>query len=232
MDLRTAMRRLQRAGTAQNRKVYARHGAAEPLFGVSYAELNKLKREIGTDHDLALALWDSGNHDARVLATLVAAPERATARTLDAWVRQAGNHILSSAVGEVAAAGPRARRCMGKWMEADNEWIAAAGWEILAHTAMAAQKTPADGFDEAALGDWIEKIETGIHRAPNRVRHCMNNALIALGLFSPAQQKRALQAARRIGRVEVDHGQTGCKTPDAADYIRRTVARRGQKGRG
>ena len=97
---------------------------------------------------------------------------------------------------------------------------------------MAAQKAPADGFDEAALGGWIEKIETGIHRAPNRVRHCMNNALIALGLFSPAQQKRALQAARRIGRVEVDHGQTGCKTPDAADYIRRTVARRGQKGRG
>jgi len=108
------MRRLQQAGTAQNRKVYIRHGAAEPLFGVSYAELNKLKKTIGTDHDLALELWSSGNHDARVLATLVADPARATARPLDAWARQAGNHILSSAMADVAASGPRALRCMKK----------------------------------------------------------------------------------------------------------------------
>ena len=231
MNLKTALSRLDAAGTAQNRKVYLRHGAAEPLFGVSYAELDKLKKAIGTDHDLALELWSSGNHDARVLATLVADPARATARTLDAWARQAGNHILSSAVGGVAAAGPRAQRCMEKWMESDNEWIKAAGWDILTHRAMAAQKTPVEGVDAAGLGAWLQTIEADIHQAPNRARHAMNGALIAIGLFSTALQKRALAAARRIGRVEVDHGETGCKTPDAAAYIRR-ASERGRQKRG
>jgi hypothetical protein len=37
--------------------------------------------------------------------------------------------------------------------------------------------------------------------------------------------KRALDASKRIGTVEVDHGETGCKTPDAAPYIRKMVER-------
>ena len=40
---------------------------------------------------------------------------------------------------------------------------------------------------------------------------------------------RSLAAARRIGKVEVDHGDTGCKTPDAVDYIRKMAERRAAK---
>ena len=68
------MAQLAAAGTAQNRKVYARHGAAEPMFGVSYAELGRIAKPIKTNHALAVELWDSGNHDARVLALRVADP--------------------------------------------------------------------------------------------------------------------------------------------------------------
>jgi len=68
MNKTEALRALKALGTAQNRKVYARHGVQPPLFGVSYAALGKLRKQIGVDHKLALALWKSGNHDARVLA--------------------------------------------------------------------------------------------------------------------------------------------------------------------
>jgi hypothetical protein len=54
----------------------------------------------------------------------------------------------------------------------------------------------------------------------------MNNALIAIGCRNPTLTKRALAASKRIGKVEVDHGETGCKTPDAAEYIQRTLARK------
>ncbi|MCY4422680.1 MAG: DNA alkylation repair protein, partial [Acidimicrobiaceae bacterium] len=58
-DIGTVMAELEAAGTAQNRKVYARHGAAEPMFGVSYADLGKIAKPIKTDHHLAQQLWDS-----------------------------------------------------------------------------------------------------------------------------------------------------------------------------
>ena len=54
----------------------------------------------------------------------------------------------------------------------------------------------------------------------------MNGALIAIGLRSPALRKKAVAAARRIGKVDVDHGETGCKTPDADSYIEKAGGRR------
>ena len=57
MDTKEALATLEAAGTAQNRKVYARHGVRAACYGVSYAELGKLRKRIGTDHELALALW-------------------------------------------------------------------------------------------------------------------------------------------------------------------------------
>lgn len=52
----------------------------------------------------------------------------------------------------------------------------------------------------------------------------MNNALINIGVRNPKLEKKAIAAARRIGKIEVDHGQTSYKTPDAAAYIKKTVA--------
>jgi 3-methyladenine DNA glycosylase AlkD len=64
-DPEAVLAQLEALGTAQNRKVYARHGVAEPMFGVSFAHLRKLGKKLHPDHDLARALWASGNHDAR-----------------------------------------------------------------------------------------------------------------------------------------------------------------------
>jgi 3-methyladenine DNA glycosylase AlkD len=64
MTLVETMAALERAGSAQTRKTYARHGAAEPMFGVSFATLKTMRKRIGVDHQLALALWETGNFDA------------------------------------------------------------------------------------------------------------------------------------------------------------------------
>ena len=47
----------------------------------------------------------------------------------------------------------------------------------------------------------------------------MNSALIGIGMRSDSLERKAIAVARRIGTVVVDHGLTGCKTPDAASYI-------------
>ena len=57
----------------------------------------------------------------------------------------------------------------------------------------------------------------------------MNSALIAIGIRNSALESKALSAAKKIGKVDVDHGETSCKTPDAAKYIRKTVERKKQR---
>ena len=200
----------------------ARHGVRAACYGVSYAELGKLRKRIGTDHELALALWKSGNHDAGVLATMVADPERMDARTLDAWAKDLDSYVITDAFSQLAAKSPAGPDRARKWIGSRSEWIAAAGWNVLG--VLGASGALADEELETCLAE----IEAGIHRAKNRVRHAMNGALIGIGGGgSAALAKRATAAAKRIGKVEVDHGETGCKTPDAAGYIAKMRARRG-----
>jgi hypothetical protein len=98
------MKALKSAGTAQNRKIYARHGVLEPMFGVSTANLTKIKKDAlrlpgprpryeKHAHELALELWESGNHDARAGhdAGRSGTDDEHPARSVDARMRQPWN---------------------------------------------------------------------------------------------------------------------------------------------
>jgi 3-methyladenine DNA glycosylase AlkD len=85
MTIQQAVAELKKLGTDQNRAVYQRHGVGDKLYGVSFANLKNLKKEIKTDHELARRLWATGNHDARILATMIADPEETTPHLLDSW---------------------------------------------------------------------------------------------------------------------------------------------------
>jgi hypothetical protein len=113
------------------------------------------------------------------------------------------------------------RQKMDSWTRAEDEWLGQAGWRMVAKCAMQDASLP-DSFFEACL----EQIEGEIHTRKNRVRDAMNSALIAIGIRNPALQAKALAAAAKIGKVVVDHGETSCKTPDAGQYILKTVQHR------
>jgi 3-methyladenine DNA glycosylase AlkD len=221
MNVQEALDTLKSLGTEQNRKIYRRHGAGEDVYGVSFAHLKDLKKKIKSDHELAVALWNSGNHDARMLAPMIAEPARLDPATLDAWAKGLRNYVETDALADIAARAPHARETMARWIAADEEWIGAAGWRILTNVAMHEDGLPDEYFER-----FLSTIESDIHDSPNRIRHGMNNALIAIGIRNPALQEKALAAAARIGKVKVDHGATGCKTPDAAGYIQKVLERK------
>lgn len=218
---------LESLGTAQNRKVYGRHGVRGRMFGVSFGNLGKLRQRIRSNQPLAMALWRSGNHDARVLATMIADRSRIRSADLDRWVRDLDNYVITDAFASLTADMPSASRKALTWSSRRSEFVGRAGWAVIARIA---------GRDDAPDDEWfsarIEEIERGIHEAPNRKRESMNTALIAIGTRNEALQKRAVAAAKRIGKVDVDHGQTGCKTADALEYIARTWNYRARKKAG
>ena len=219
--LQDVMAALEAAGTAQNRKVYARHGAAEPMFGVSYKDLGRIAKPLKTDHSLAADLWESGNHDARVLALRVADTAAITKTLARRWLRDVDNYILAEALGGLLAQSPHARALSDDWRDSPSEWPASVAWFIVACTA---EQT--DVWTAGELRSLVDQIDAEIAERPNRVRHEMNGALIAIGLSDEQLRRAVLALDARIGPVQVDHGETGCKTPAVAPYIERTLAHR------
>ncbi len=226
MQLVEVLEQLEAAGTAQNRKIYARHGAAEPMFGVSYAVLNKIAKKIKTDHMLAEQLWDSGNHDARVLALRAADPAVVTVSQACRWLEDVDNYVLAEALGGFCAQTPHARTLSDSWRDVSAQWPASVGWFIVTCTA----EDP-DVWSLPELHDLLTQIEAEITGRPNRVRHEMNGAMIVMALRDAELRDSVLAAVERIGPVQVDHGQTGCKTPEVASYVQRTLAHRAKRNR-
>jgi 3-methyladenine DNA glycosylase AlkD len=215
---------LEALGTEQARKTYRRHGVTGPSFGVSYADLGKLRKKIKVDHALAQQLWASSNHDARILATMIADPQAADNALLDSWASNLDNYVVSDAFSTFAAQTPLAREKADQWTPSDAEWVGATGWNILAHLAL-----DDDSLPDAYFERYIDIIQRDIHGRKNRARYSMNNALIAIGGRNDALEAKAIAAAGVIGKVKVDHGETNCKTPDAIPYIAKMKARTQEK---
>jgi len=217
---RKILAELETLGTAQNRKVYARHGVGEAMYGVSYSALGKLKKRIKVDQSLAEALWNSGNHDARVLATMVADPQAMRSTQLDRWAKDLDNYVLTDALASLSSRTGFVQKKFEKWKRSKNEFMGQAGWLQLCSLARDSD------LPDAYFQEQLATLEKEIHQSKNRVRYAMNSALINIGARNPELKSKAIAAAERIGKVEVDHGETGCKTPEAIGYIERMWIRK------
>jgi|GEM_PF-389324 len=220
----SVMAELEAMGTAQNRKIYARHGASGEMFGVSFANLKTLTKKHKLDHDLALELYKTGNMDAQVLAAMIADPQKMRERDVRAWVKKTTYHMVTNYIGScIVAVAPWGKELAEEWRSSDNEWEGHTGWVAMG----AGLRNQSVGREEARVA--LKEIEAGIHQAPNRKKEAMNGVLIGIGLADLALTNEAIAAAERIGKVEVDHGDTSCKTPYAVDYIVKGLARKGGK---
>ncbi len=90
---------------------------------------------------------------------------------------------------------------------------------------LALQVADPDSIGDPGAPTILATIEKTIHRSPNWARRAMKTAVMAIGIYKPALRKKAIEAAKRIGPVDVDHGETSCKTPDAAAYIEKAAKR-------
>lgn len=226
MTFDDVMAQLEQNGSEQTRKTYSRHGIRMPMFGVSYAVLGKLKKQIKRDQALAEALWATGNHDARILALMIADPARTTPALLNTWIRDLSNYGIADVFGSFAATVPGVQPLANQWIDADHEWIEAAGWNVLA--VLCGQP---DAITDADCLAYLARIEREIAGAKNRVRYSMNQVVINIGVRGGDMERAACETAARIGVVHVDHGLTGCKTPDAISYIRKTLDHRAKKAK-
>src|SRR6202171_6191375 len=81
-----ALRELRSLGEQRNIDGMARYGIrAKVVYGVAKPKMDELARRIGKNHDLALELWATGVHDARILAGMIDEPEQVNASQMERW---------------------------------------------------------------------------------------------------------------------------------------------------
>lgn len=210
---------LQSLGSESIKKVLMKHGAREPFYGVKIEHLKKIEKRIKKDHKLALELYETGISDAMYLAGLIADDAKMTKKDLQRWVEQAYWSMLSTyTVPWVAAGSPVGHDLALEWIDSKKESIAEAGWSTL--SSLVATRNDAD-LDLAELKKLLGRVAKTIHQQPNRVRYCMNGFVIAVGSHVPALTTTALETAKKMGKVSCDMGDTACKVPAAADYIKK-----------
>jgi 3-methyladenine DNA glycosylase AlkD len=208
---------LKKSGKPQTAAIYKRHGSGDNVFGALTSEIAKLQQKIKVDHTLAMELWQTGNAEARILALQVYDPQRLTRAHADRLLRDGQTHFLGFYLAGLLGRSPIARETMRSWMASSEEFTREVGYGILS----ASLKDEPDSLSDADAGKILKTIENEIHASPNWARYAMNSALISIGVFKPSCRKKAIDAARRIGKVKVDHGETTCKTPDAVPCIER-----------
>lgn len=221
MTVQQILTALEAMGLAANRELYAKHGIRPPTYGVAFGHLRALAKQIGTDAAAADALWATRNHDARILATLVAGEKGTTEARLRAWVATLDNYVIADLLARWASRAKPASALSAEWALATDEWIARAGWMLRALLAIDRPDLPDELFAPA-----IPVIEREIHRAKNRVRDAMNTTLIAIGIGRDSLTEEAIAAARRIGPVKVDDGELGETLAPAEETIRQGVEHR------
>ena len=222
MNAQEILATLKKLGKPQTAAIYRRHGSGDNVFGVLTSEIAKLQKQIKVDHALAMELWETGNAEARVLALLVADPEKLTRADANRLVKDGPMRFVGCYLSGLLARSPIAEATMRAWMKSPDEFTREMGYGIFA----VRLKNDPDSVSDADAEQVLATIEKQIHRSPNWARYAMNGALISIGIFKPSLRKQAIEAARRIGKVEIDHGETNCKTPDAVPYIEKASTRK------
>ncbi len=219
LTLAEVMALLEGAGSEQARKTYARHGATGPMFGVAFGFLGKLWKRLRFNHDLALKLWKTGNVDARNLAMKIADASLITSAELDQWALENPMRMCGLYIASLTQESGQGAAKAKAWLASSNDKLRATGWAVIGVLSNRDETEPDETFAKH-----LATIEKSIHSEANEVKAAMNGALIAIGGRSPALRKAATSAAKRIGKVEVDHGPTACETPDATSYLEKMWA--------
>jgi len=215
---------LKSKGSEKTRTTYARHGMeVERCFGVSVADLKLIMKTIKGQQALAMELYATGKMEAMYLAGMVASGAKMSEKQLHTWAEgSAGMQMIAEyTVPWVAVENLRGRELALQWMASKKDYVTASGWCTYSGLVMTMPDEKLDLAEiEGLLGDVVQRI----HKAQNRERHTMNNFVIAVGSYVAPLSKQAKAAARQIGVVSVDMGDTACQVPLATAYIERVEA--------
>ena len=221
MTLEDALAQLEALGNERVRAQNRRNGAGDNQFGVRLGDIRKVAEKIKAGHELGIALWGTGNLDARLLATLLIKPKNLSRDEMDRMARSANHPQLADWLNSyVVKNHPDKEALRQTWMADADPWAARAGWNLTSGRIARS----ADGLDLPAL---LDRIESEMAQAAPEVQWTMNFCLGGIGIHFPKHRKRAIAIGEKLGVYRDYPVSKGCTSPFAPIWINEMVRRQG-----
>jgi 3-methyladenine DNA glycosylase AlkD len=167
-------------------------------YGVSIPNLRKMAKQIGRDHLLALRLWNSGIHEARILASLIDLPEEVAEEQMENWVKDFDSwgvcdQVCSNLFDQTRFAYQKAIQ----WSKRSEEFVKRAGFVLMAALAV---------HDKEAKDRKFSKFLPIIRREAiderNFVKKAVNWALRQIGKRNLSLNKVTIKTAKEIHKID------------------------------
>lgn len=209
MNAKQVLQRLEALGDEKVRAQNTKNGAGDNQYGVRMGEIRKIAKELKTNPELGLELWQSGMVEGQLIATLIVKPKQLTTEQLDSMVRQIDYmHVAEWFNNYWAKKHPDKESLREPWMADPHPWAARAGWAL---TTDRLEKDP-DGIDAKAILKRLSKEMKGAHPG---TQWAMNFALIMLGIHTPAMRDQAIALGEKLGLYRDYPTSKGCTSPFA-----------------
>jgi len=196
---RDVVRTLERMGDRSRLEGMARFGIdTTRAVGVTVTELRRFARDIGHDHELAAALWASGVHEARLLASLVDEPAMVSEAQMEAWVADLDSwDVCDGVCGNLFDRTPFALDKAVEWSSREPEFEKRAAFALMASAAVHRRDLP-----DAAFASLLRVIRAQATDERNYVKKAVSWALRQIGKRSSGLNPLAVRTAQQIGRID------------------------------
>ena len=166
--------------------------------GVTVTELRRFARDLGHDHELAAALWASGVHEARLLASLVDEPAMVSEAQMEAWVADLDSwDVCDRVCGNLFDRTPFALDKAVEWSTREPEFEKRAAFALMASAAVHRKDLP-----DAAFASLLPVIRAQAIDERNYVKKAVSWALRQIGKRSSGLNSQAVRTAEGIERID------------------------------
>jgi len=199
MNYSEIINKLKSFENPENVKGMARYGInPNNNLGISIYKLRPIAKENGKDHNLALKLWESGIHDARLLACFIDEPDKVTAEQMDSWAKDFDSwDICDQACTSLFDLTTFAWSKTYEWAKRDEEFVKRGAFSIIAGLAVHDKESSDEKFEK--IFPLIIKHSTDER---NYVKKAVNWALRNIGKRNLTLNKKAVDVANRILKID------------------------------
>jgi hypothetical protein len=228
---------LEAWGSESVRRSNAKAGAGENQFGVMMGKLRplaaQLQKEPAQAHTLALRLWQTGNADAMLLASMLLDPAQLDEAALEMMMRPLTyTRVLDELAYNVVAQSPHAATLRERWMDSPEEYLGRAGWQLTNAAvtdpkAVKAARRAEDGLPPGLdLDRLLGKIEAEVRQAPLHKQESMTQCLVMIATHYDAYTQRCIALGEQLGRYDTRPVPKGCTAWYAPEWIAAVLKRR------
>jgi len=199
MKYENILKKLKSMSNPEAVKGMARYGInPKNNLGVSISKLRPIAKEIGKDHDLALKLWSSGIHDARLLACFIEDPVKITGEQMDSWAKDFDSwDVCDQACTSLFDLTPIAWKKVFEWAKRDEEFVKRAAFSIIAGLAVHDKKASDKEFEQ--FSTLIKKHSVDER---NYVKKAVNWALRNIGKRNLVLNKQMIKLSKEIQKID------------------------------